>query len=71
MTVKELIIELLACDMNSEVVLEDHVEFTDEHGKVSGSCYQIEKVVGHVYDTTLCFDTLQHFMKRGKKNDKE
>ena len=69
MTVKELIIELLKCDMDGNVVLEDSIEFKDEYGyRCNGSCYQIEKVIGHYRETSLCFDNRQHFMKRGKSD---
>lgn len=63
MTVKELVADLIGCNADSIVVLEDDVEFTDEYGKVSGTCYQIDKVVKHGRSVSLHFDNRQHFMR--------
>ena len=64
MTVKELIVELIGCNPDSNVVLEDSIEFADEYGKNSGSCYQIEKVIKHSREISLHFDNRHHFMRR-------
>ena len=64
MTVKELIVELIGCDKDSNVVLEDGIEFTDDYGiKCSGSCYQIENIYKGGRHTALRFDNRHHFMK--------
>ena len=62
MTVRDLITQLLDCNMDSEVLLCDDVEFEGEHGKMSGSVYGITKVdtSGYVF---LRFDNRNHWKK--------
>ena len=62
MTVRDLITQLLDCNMDSEVLLCDDVEFEGQHGKVSGSVYRITKIdtSGYVF---LRFDNRNHWKK--------
>ena len=61
MTVKELIVELLECPMDDDVLLVDNTEFVDEHRlKCSGSCYQIE-TIEKCGQTELHFNNRNHF----------
>ena len=62
MTVRELIIQLFNCNMDSEVFLCDSVEFEGEHGKMSGSVYDITGIDtdGYVF---LNFNNRNHWKK--------
>lgn len=69
MTVKDLIIQLLNCDMDKEIYIADYVGFKNEFGGwVKGSMYDIENIEegNNVY---LNFDNRNHRL-REVKNDK-
>ena len=62
MIVRELITQLLDCNMDSEVLLCDDVAFEDEHGKVSGSVYDITGINTSIY-VSLNFNNRNHWKK--------
>lgn len=62
MTVKELIIKLLDCDMDKEIYIADDVEFEDENGKCNGSVYGIESIE-EKHNVYLNFDNRNHRSK--------
>ena len=67
MTVKELIIQLLDCDVDKEICIADDVEFEDENGKVIGSLYDITSV----YESGLVclkFDNRNHRSRGGTQH---
>ncbi len=63
MTVKELITQLLNCDMDKQIYIADDVGFENENGKCNGSMYDIENIEEkyHVY---LKFDNRNHRLKK-------
>lgn len=62
MTVKELIIKLLDCDMDKEICIADDVEFEDKNGKCNGSVYNIESIE-EKHNVYLNFDNRNHRLK--------
>lgn len=44
MTVKELIIELLECNLDHQILIADDIQMKDEHGVISGSLYEIDNI---------------------------
>lgn len=62
MTVKELITQLLDCDMDKEICIADDVEFEDENGKCNGSVYNIENIE-EKHNVYLNFDNRNHRLK--------
>ena len=65
MTVKELITQLLDCDMDKEIYIADDVEYEDENGKCNGTVYDIDSI-DKKYNVYLNFDNRNHRLKGGK-----
>lgn len=61
MTVRDLIAQLLDCEMDSDVVLCDEVEIETENGKVDGSVYDIMSVEPDDEFTFLNFNNRNHW----------
>lgn len=70
MTVKELIIKLLDCDIDKEICIADDVEFEDENGKCNGSVYDI-KSIEEKHNVYLNFDNRNHRLKGASPTGKE
>ena len=68
MTVKELIIQLLDCDMDKRISIADDVGFENEYGKCNGSAYDI-KSIEEKHNVYLNFDNRNHRLK-GNKPDR-
>lgn len=71
MKVKELINELLDCNMNAEIRLCDDVKFVDEYAGICvGSLYHIDEV--KMNGASLCelhFDNRHHFARRRQEKE--
>ena len=63
MTVRDLIAQLLDCDMDSDVVLCDEIEIETENGKMDGSVYDIMSVEPDDEFTFFNFDNRNHWKK--------
>lgn len=63
MKVKELITQLLDCDMDKDIYVADDVEFENKDGKINGSVYNIDSIdeAGCIY---LNIDNRNHFKRR-------
>ena len=60
MTVRELITQLLDCDMDKDVYIEDEISFKEEHGvTIDGSIYDIERIYDYGY-VGLIFNNRNH-----------
>lgn len=70
MTVKELITQLLDCDMDKEICIADDVEFENENGKCSGSVYDIESIE-EKHNVYLNFDNRNHRLKGASPTEAE
>lgn len=58
MTVRQLICELLKCDLDKIIYLVDDTVFEDEQGETcNGSMYKIKKIE----DTCIYFDNYNHY----------
>lgn len=68
MTVKELIIKLLDCDMDKRISIADDVEFENENGKCNGSAYDI-KSIEEKHNVYLNFDNRNHRLRGGTQHD--
>lgn len=66
MTVRNLITQLLDCNMDSDVVLGDDVQFETEDGKMDGSVYRIINVEPDNEFTFLNFNN-RHHRKKAKE----
>lgn len=63
MTVRELITQLLECDMDKEIYVADDVVFENKDGKINGSMYNIDSIdeANYVY---LNIDNCNHFKRK-------
>lgn len=61
MTVRDLIAQLLDCEMDSDVVLCDEVEIETENGKMDGSVYDIISVEAEADFTFFNFNNRNHW----------
>ena len=72
MTVRELITQLLDCDMDAKIDLSDDVELEIMHTMCQGSIYHIKDIdkrsINHVFIT---FDNRNHYVIKGKEKDEE
>ena len=61
MIVRDLITQLLDCELDSDILLCDEVEIETENGKVDGSVYDIISVEAEADYTFLNFNNRNHY----------
>lgn len=70
MTVKDLIIQLLDCELDSDVLLGDDVEIETKNGKMDGSVYDIISIEPEADCTFFNFNNRNHYKKvKGMTNE--
>lgn len=63
MIVRDLIIRLLDCELDSDVLLGDDVEIETKNGKMDGSVYDIISIEPEADCTFLNFNNRNHYKK--------
>lgn len=63
MKVKELIKQLLDCDMDKDIYVADDVAFENKDGKINGSVYSIDSIDEATY-VYLNIDNRNHFKRK-------